>query len=925
VNGAVEDVVRPSERQPKPARRRRNLGARAAMTLLVAACIGLDGMLVTRLGSDTKGWTAFACFAVAAAVTQLFVSRSLSSHVHESVAVFTVAAALVLPPEMVVLLPLAQLLPEWLKQRYALSVQATTISCATLASFAAWSAADLVLGPGGIEKSSTLETALAGLAAAAAFVFVDHVLVAIAQRQTGGGAGAWRSRAWISWLGYNLALAALGVVIALIWTYDIWLALFAVAPLALAQRSLTVPKLQEEARIDPKTGLYNARHFGRLFTDELARSVRYGHPLSVLMVDLDLLREINNAYGHLAGDAVLCAVADVFRSQLRNYDIAARFGGEEFSIVLPETSVEKALEIAERIRRAVAARSINVSTSGEPIHATVSIGVACFPNDGADQNALVHQADLAVYRAKLQGRNRVQAASAEAEVLAPPLAGHPDLAAQIADHEERTDAAVSDRPPRPHAGQSPYFLSLSFRLGVLVTLVSATGIGTGAIAIVLSHGRIDWKGIIAVTALVGIGQALAIQVDDGSISVSAVGTIAGVALFDVRVALLLAVTTSVVEWSARRSPPHQVLFNIGALSLAGLSAGGVFHVGELVNPRQLSFDIAGIVAGGVYFLVNTGLLSTALALEGHESWLSAWRERFTWLVPHYLAYGLFAALIAIAYKAVGIGALLIFALPLLVMRKTQEDYLGHAQRSAGKLRQAAETIQKQNLSLEQANRLLRQRSTAAMESLSATVDARDSYTAGHSRRVQQLALAIGREIGLSQAELDILGQAALFHDIGKLAVPDSVLLKPANLNDYEWELMRRHADEGARIIERLGFLADAVPAIRHHHEHYDGSGYPDGLVGEEIPLGARIIHVADALDSMLTTRTYRSARQVRQALLELRDNAGDQFCPRCVSALERILPVEPGKSGNGGAPDAEPAGGTLELTRPSSFGDQIEL
>ena len=152
-----------------------------------------------------------------------------------------------------------------------------------------------------------------------------------------------------------------------------------------------------------------------------------------------------------------------------------------------------------------------------------------------------------------------------------------------------------------------------------------------------------------------------------------------------------------------------------------------------------------------------------------------------------------------------------FALPLLVMRKTQESYLGHAQRSAHKLRQAAETIQKQNLSLEQANRLLRQRSTAAMESLSATVDARDSYTAGHSRRVQQLALAIGREIGFSQAELDILGQAALFHDIGKLAVPDAVLLKPAKLNEFEWELMRRHADEGARIIERLGFLADAVP------------------------------------------------------------------------------------------------------------------
>src|SRR5207253_9553849 len=187
-----------------------------------------------------------------------------------------------------------------------------------------------------------------------------------------------------------------------------------------------------------------------------------------------------------------------------------------------------------------------------------------------------------------------------------------------------------------------------------------------------------------------------------------------------------------------------------------------------------------------------------------------------------------------------------------------------------KLRQAAETIQSQNVSLELANKLLKERSTAAMESLSATVDARDSYTAGHSRRVQQLALAIGRELGLSHAELDLLGHAALFHDIGKLAIPDSILLKPDSLDASEWGLMKGHSDEGARIIDRLGFLADAVPAIRHHHERFDGSGYPDNLKGDEIPLGARVIHVADALDSMLTNRVYRPAMTTPAALAELK-------------------------------------------------------
>ena len=261
-------------------------------------------------------------------------------------------------------------------------------------------------------------------------------------------------------------------------------------------------------------------------------------------------------------------------------------------------------------------------------------------------------------------------------------------------------------------------------------------------------------------------------------------------------------------------------------------------------------------------------------------------------MPHYVVYGFVGGVIAIGYHAASLYALAVFAVPLLLMRKTQEAYLSHTRRSAQKLRQAAETIHTQNVSLEQANRLLKERSTAAMESLSATVDARDAYTAGHSRRVQQLALAIGRELTLSQAELDLLGHAALFHDIGKLAIPDSILLKPASLTKDEWALMQRHAEEGARIIDRLGFLNDAVPSIRNHHERFDGKGYPDRLVGEEIPLGARIIHVADALDSMLTTRIYRAARPLEDALEELRSASGSQFCPRCVTALERIMPAQ---------------------------------
>jgi putative nucleotidyltransferase with HDIG domain len=436
---------------------------------------------------------------------------------------------------------------------------------------------------------------------------------------------------------------------------------------------------------------------------------------------------------------------------------------------------------------------------------------------------------------------------------------------------------------------------------MLVGLVSLVGIAAGVLASALGHST-AWKGILAVTVLVALGQALAIRIDQGSLSVAAVGSLAGAALAGPRPALLIAATIAVIGWSAGQERLHHLFFNIGTLSLSCLAAAGVFAAFEqTLGDRQVVLYAAGVAAGAAYFLVNTGLLASAVALEGHEAAWRAWRERFAWLTPHYLFYGFIGAMIAFLYDKVGISGLLVFALPIWLQRNTQEAYLKHAQRSASKLRRAATTIQTQNQALETANQLLRERSTAAMESLSATVDARDAYTAGHSRRVQQLALAIGREIGLSHAELEILGHAALFHDIGKLAIPDSVLLKPDSLTGDEWGMMRSHAEEGARIIGRLGFLADAVPAIRHHHERYDGSGYPDGLMGEEIPLGARIIHVADALDSMLTTRVYRSARPATAALAELHAGAGKQFCPKCVAALERILPVDDEPVGKDGS------------------------
>ena len=882
------------------------LAPRAVAYLLAvgAATAFAAGPAITRLGSHTPGWTTFTILALIAATAQLFVVRMPSrNQSYHTTIVFLIPAAMLLPPGLVALIGVIHHIPEWLKSRSSWYIQIFNICNWTLAMLAAWGSFHTVVGHLGLGKD--VSYAVAGLAAAASMVAVNHLLMAPMLHLANGH--SLRESGLLSFpsLSTDVVLAMLGVATAAFWRGNPWLIAFAVAPLLLIHRSLSVPRLQEEARVDPKTGLFNARHFATALNEELTRAARFERPLSLVMADLDLLRDINNTYGHLAGDAVLQGIAEIFRAQLRHYDVPARFGGEEFAILLPETPPDQAFEIAERIRRTVAARSFDVETSSEPIRATVSIGVAAYPRDGVDANELIHQADLAVYRAKLQGRNRVLDASTEPLLLPDKRQTRLVAVPEDGDHLAPLPSAVEAMPererrhPRPHALQGPRFLSLSRRLAVLVGIVSTAGLAAGALGFVFGSST-DWIGLAAIVALVGVGQSLALEVDDGSISVSAVGSIAGAALFGPRAALPLALTIAAVEWSARRSPFHYVMFNIGTLSLSSLAAAGVFTAGFHGDLGRLVYVLSGVAAGATYYFVNMSLISLVVAVEGHERWLSVFKERFAWLATHYLVYGFIGGVIWVGHDTAGLWALAVFALPLLLMRKTQEAYLRHTQRSAQKLRQAAETIQTQNVSLEHANKLLRERSTAAMESLSATVDARDAYTAGHSRRVQQLALAIGRELGLSQAELDLLGHAALFHDIGKLAIPDAILLKPASLTPEEWDLMQRHAEEGARIIDRLGFLNDAVPAIRHHHERFDGTGYPDRLHGEEIPLGARIIHVADALDSMLTTRIYRAARPAGEALDELRRAAGSQFCPRCVAALERILPLE-GLDDEGGA------------------------
>jgi len=172
-----------------------------------------------------------------------------------------------------------------------------------------------------------------------------------------------------------------------------------------------------------------------------------------------------------------------------------------------------------------------------------------------------------------------------------------------------------------------------------------------------------------------------------------------------------------------------------------------------------------------------------------------------------------------------------------------------------------------------------------IRALASTVDLKDHYTLGHSQKVSEYSVIIAEDMGLSERDIETIKYAALLHDIGKIALPDDIIKKPSRLTDQEFEIVQKHPNIGAKIIKEIEALAPMVPIVLHHHERCDGKGYPDGIKGDDIPLGARIVHVADAYDTMVSARAYRDMLPPELAISELRKNAGTQFDPKVVDVF----------------------------------------
>ena len=312
---------------------------------------------------------------------------------------------------------------------------------------------------------------------------------------------------------------------------------------------------------------------------------------------------------------------------------------------------------------------------------------------------------------------------------------------------------------------------------------------------------------------------------------------------------------------ARKRPRGvQVLFAFGSQTISSAAAYLVYHAGWM--PDAIPFRLLG--ASATYFLSNSLSVASIIALSEGKSLRAVWYESFFWTGPHYLVGGALAGLFHYWNEFAGWEtAVLIFPIVYLVYR-SYSLYLGRLEEEKRHVTEVADLHLR------------------TIQTLTLAIDARDGTTFGHLRRVQVYARELARELGLPEDERRALDAAALLHDIGKLAVPEHIISKPGRLTPEEFEKMKVHPVVGAEILENVRFPYPVVPIVRAHHEKWNGTGYPYGLKGEEIPMGARIIAIADAYDTITSERTYKKTRTPDEAFLELERCGGAQFDPELV-------------------------------------------
>jgi hypothetical protein len=414
-------------------------------------------------------------------------------------------------------------------------------------------------------------------------------------------------------------------------------------------------------------------------------------------------------------------------------------------------------------------------------------------------------------------------------------------------------------------------------LGALIAAMAA--VASAAVAVestaIVSSLSTEAGRFGAVVTLTLVLQLFSIRVyGRGSVSVSAIGILAAVFLLDAGAAMTVAVLAALAQWVRSRGQAHKAIFDCANYALAAGAAALAYQA----FGGQSQF-LAALVAGGVYAGLNNGLLCLAMSLAEQTTWRSLWLERFHWARYHFVLFGPLALAAAIAYEQIGPLGLVAFALPPALMVLSVRQYL---ERTTA----AVEEIRDTNARLRRAHRDM-------IAALSRSMEAKDFYTGGHTERVATVAVALAERLGYDGEQLEAIEIGALLHDVGKIGIPERILRKQGPLDADEWVEIRRHPVVSDYILSDLDLDPIVRQCARWSHERIDGAGYPDGLSGEKIPLPARIVFVADAVDALTSDRPYRAGRPVISALAEIEDHAGTQFCPQVVAALRAIWRTNP--------------------------------
>lgn len=423
--------------------------------------------------------------------------------------------------------------------------------------------------------------------------------------------------------------------------------------------------------------------------------------------------------------------------------------------------------------------------------------------------------------------------------------------------------------------QAPTPASASSRLPVYLVVGAVSGMAV-FVASIWVRPPFQWGTLALLVGFVTLLEArgtvpMRVGRFDFQFSAKAYASIGAVYLVGLSAGLASVVAAFATNVWVKRGISAKTVFNSAMGLLVYGAAYGVFDaIRRATEGSAWLLVVAGVAGGLAAWMVNYTLLGCVLAAEqGRLRFkIRAYGRQFLTLLPYYGGYGLTGAgVLAASYRFGPVAALVTLTAPVAIVQTATNRWI---REQHARVREAQSGF------------------NATLISLSKAIDLRDKDTEGHCRRVVDYSLLMGRALKFSDEELTRLCHGALLHDIGKIGVSDTILHKPGPLTDEEWAIMRTHPELGFLMVADVKQLEKAREIILNHHERYDGRGYPNGVRGEAIPLGARLFTIADSFDAMISDRPYRKGMSIAEARAEVRRCSGTQFDPICVAAFEQI-------------------------------------